>query len=156
MISTPISSERNSRSNPRLCRYCREDLRLNAKVCPRCNRPQSLRHFYLQNLSGALNVLLTFGLLALTTCQFMDARRESIRAKEAVQKANETAESLKRLEQEHRKAFKQQQGTLQRTNEVFSELFSEICTAFDGAYELPTRTCLLKNGRRLTDPNFVE
>jgi len=86
--------------------------------------------------------LVALGLLVLGAFQYQEAKTDRIKAEEASKKATKVASSIEEL------AIKQK-ATSVKINQTFSRLFSEICDAFDGVFDVNDFTCSLPNGKKL-------
>ena len=74
------------------CRYCRKDIHIDAKVCQHCRYHQNPYVQYYPNIQS-VGLLLTLVALGISSCHFIEARKQRISASEARTEAISAKES---------------------------------------------------------------
>jgi hypothetical protein len=70
------------------CRYCKEQINENAKVCFHCGHYQNNIQ-YIKYFATVISIVLSIGLLVVSIWQYREARNERIKAQEALVQAQE-------------------------------------------------------------------
>lgn len=70
------------------CRYCKEQINENAKVCFHCGHYQNNIQ-YIKYFATGISIVLSIGLLVVSIWQYREARNERIKAQEALVQAQE-------------------------------------------------------------------
>jgi hypothetical protein len=122
------------------CRFCHELISQQARVCPHCGRPQSAWKIHHLELTSLVSAVVALGLLVLGAFQYHEAKKDRIKADEAFRRATNAANSIENL-------VAKQTAESTKINTTFSELFSDVCDAFEGAFDSDSYSCVLSNGK---------
>jgi hypothetical protein len=76
--SSPLSPA-SQPDNQKPCRYCRQDIHIDAKVCQHCRYHQNRRVQYFPYIQS-VGLLLTLVALGISSSHLMEARKQRIRA----------------------------------------------------------------------------
>lgn len=141
------------------CKFCSEEIREQSKVCHHCGRSQTWWKVHHLETGTLLGLGIAIVLAILSMLQFLETRRDRIKAETAVISA-ERALELAKLAQDNTKIANAVASDLKRLKNKLSfysaRQFETICRQFKGYYDANQLRCLLPDGTRLSYEDFSQ
>jgi len=132
----------------RACKYCRQSLAGSAVVCYHCGRSQDWWNLQAVEFTNLLGLVLTFGLLILSSCQFHEAKKDRLEAADAERQATAALDRAKKTEKVLQNQLNIQAKQTAEINATFATFFGDLCSsALRGIFNPNTQVCQLSDGR---------